>query len=100
MPEIKTRALLWLDGHYSGGITAKGSIESPVFKELDAVFTNNNHKHVILIDDARLFTGQRDYPTMSELEEFVKNKNPQYNIKIDTDIIILTILRKADDRRR
>jgi hypothetical protein len=92
MPGIKTRALLWLDGHYSGGITAKGKTESPVFKELDAVFANNKLLHVILIDDARLFIGQRDYPPIKELEEFVKSKNPEYNIKIDTDIIILTIL--------
>jgi hypothetical protein len=92
MPEIKIRSLLWLDGHYSGGLTARGKTESPVFKELDAVFANNKLNHVILIDDARLFIGQRDYPTIEELTDYVKSKNPEYNVKTETDIIILTIL--------
>jgi hypothetical protein len=92
IPKINTRALLWLDGHYSGGITAKGKTESPVFKELDAIFDNNTLHHIILIDDARLFIGQRDYPTLDELEAYIKIKNPDYKVKIETDIIILTIL--------
>jgi hypothetical protein len=91
MSDINARALIWLDGHYSGGFTAKGETESPVFKELDAIFSNNNQKHVILIDDARLFIGQRDYPTMNELESYVKCKNPDYKITTESDIIVLTI---------
>lgn len=91
MPEIGLRALLWLDGHYSGGITAKGMTECPVFRELDAVFSNNSLKHIILIDDARLFIGKRDYPTMDELKEFVKSKDQGYNVDVDTDIIMLTV---------
>lgn len=90
MPGINSRALLWLDGHYSGGITAKGSTECPVFRELDAVFSNNSLKHIILIDDARLFIGKRDYPTMDELSEYVKRKDPAYKITVNTDIIMLT----------
>ncbi|HLN55269.1 MAG TPA: hypothetical protein VK207_04705 [Bacteroidales bacterium] len=91
MPEIRSRALLWLDGHYSGGITAKGKTECPVFNELDAVFSNNSLKHIVLIDDARLFIGKRDYPTMDELREYIKMKDPDYKIRVDTDIIMLTV---------
>jgi hypothetical protein len=91
MSGIKTRALLWLNGHYSGGITAKGKTESPVYRELDAVFSNNDLRHIIMIDDARLFIGKRDYPTFEELKDFIQRKNPEYWINVDTDIIILTI---------
>jgi hypothetical protein len=90
MPRIDKRSLLWLDGHYSGGLTAKGEIESPVFKELDAVFSNNGLLHVILIDDARLFIGKRDYPTMDELDAFIKKRGPGYKSSIESDIIVLT----------
>lgn len=90
MPRINSRALLWLDGHYSGGITAKGKTESPVYNELDAIFSNNKSRHIILIDDARLFIGQRDYPTFSGLEAFVKSKNAKYSIKTESDIIIIS----------
>jgi hypothetical protein len=92
MPDINSRALLWLDGHFSGGITAKGKTESPVFRELEAIFANNNPKHIILIDDARLFIGQRDYPTVKELTDFVKSKDAAYKINIESDIIILSVL--------
>jgi hypothetical protein len=90
MPKIGDRALMWLDGHYSGGMTARGEKESPVFRELDAVFRNNLPHHVILIDDARLFIGQRDYPTMEELEGFISKQDQDYSMRTETDIIILT----------
>jgi hypothetical protein len=90
MPKISSRTLLWLDGHFSGGITARGKTESPIFNELDAVFENNALQHIILIDDARLFIGKRDYPTMEELNVYVKAKSPSYSITTKNDIIILT----------
>jgi hypothetical protein len=89
--DITCRSLFWLDGHYSGGLTARGETESPVFKELDAIFNNNTLHHVILIDDARLFVGKRDYPTFDELNAYIKKKNPQYKMNIESDIIVLTI---------
>lgn len=89
MKENKSRALLWLDGHFSGGLTARGATESPVFRELEAIFSNNRMLHVILIDDARLFTGERDYPTMDELIAFVTKKNPHYTVVTESDIIAL-----------
>lgn len=61
--------LFWLDGHYSGGITALGDKECPIFEEL-AHIKNSDLKHVVLIDDARLFTGGA-YPTVPELESFI-----------------------------
>jgi hypothetical protein len=89
MSGIKSRSLLWLDGHFSGGLTARGETESPVFRELEAIFKNNDTLHVILIDDARLFIGKRDYPTMDELEAYIKGKNSDYEISTESDIIVL-----------
>jgi len=98
MPGIDRRSLLWLDGHYSSGLTARGETESPVFRELDAIFRNNSFFHIILIDDARLFIGKRDYPTMDELNVFIKQKGPGYKLIIESDIIILTTpLSKVQD---
>jgi hypothetical protein len=91
MPRISSRALLWLDGHYSGGITAKGKTECPVFRELDAIFSHNSLQHIIMIDDARLFIGQRDYPTMNELKDYVKKRAPKYRINVENDMIIMTV---------
>jgi hypothetical protein len=96
MPGIDKRSLLWLDGHYSSGLTARGETESPVFRELDAIFRNNSLLHVILIDDARLFIGKRDYPTMDELNAFINQKGQGYRSTIESDIIILTTPSKKD----
>ncbi|MDB5193132.1 MAG: hypothetical protein JWQ96_2695 [Segetibacter sp.] len=87
--EIKEPALIWLDGHYSGGITAKGKTECPVFEELDKIFLSP-FQHTILIDDARLFVGKNDYPTLEEIKSYVSNKSNSYKIITDKDAIILT----------
>jgi hypothetical protein len=68
---IERPCLFWLDGHYSAGITAKGSLETPIEKELGHIAAHHlAHQHVILIDDARLFTGAGDYPAVRQLEDW------------------------------
>ena len=88
VPKLNNPALFWLDGHYSGGLTAKGDKECPVYEELNSIFTSS-HNHVIFIDDARLFIGKNDYPTIGNLEQFVKNHKPNYKFSIENDCIRL-----------
>ncbi len=68
LKELHVPALFWLDGHYSSGATSKGPLETPIEQELKHIL---NHplraKHVIVIDDARLFTGRNDYPTIESV---------------------------------
>lgn len=89
VPILKTPALFWLDGHYSGGQTAKGKKECPIYEELKSIF-NSPFDHVILIDDARLFIGQHDYPTVDELKQYVIQARPQSKIEFENDAIIIT----------
>lgn len=89
IPKIKKEAIFWLDGHYSGGITAKGEKECPIYEELTAIF-RSDLKHILLIDDARLFNGTNDYPPITELSEFVSKHKPESKIKIENDIIRIT----------
>ena len=87
VPTFQQPVLFWLDGHYSGGITAKGETDCPVYLELDAIFTHGAPRHVILIDDARLFNGTNDYPTMIQLEEWLNRKNSNYQLEVKDDLI-------------
>ena len=89
MNEIDKPALFWLDGHYSHGMTAKGEKECPVPEELKAIF-KSALPHIILIDDARLFNGTHDYPTIGQIMEIVKSNNRQYLVEIKDDIIHVT----------
>jgi len=89
MNEIDKPALFWLDGHYSEGITAKGEKECPVPEELKAIL-KSSLPHIILIDDAQLFNGTHDYPTVEQIEEIIRSNNRKYLVEIKDDIIRLT----------
>jgi hypothetical protein len=80
-------ALFWLDAHYSGGFTARGATDTPVLTELEHILSHTVAGHVILIDDARCFTGYDHYPTLPNLCAFVKSFPRQYSIVITDDII-------------
>jgi hypothetical protein len=84
---INEPCLFWLDGHYSGGITAKGALETPIKNELTAILSHKVDGHVILIDDARCFTGENDYPTLDELRNFVAAHKPNYKFSVEHDAI-------------
>lgn len=87
--KLKSPALFWLDGHYSGGITALGDKECPVIEELN-IITSDNIPHVILIDDARLFVGANDYPKVEDILSFCKNTHFKYKLENKDDILRLT----------
>lgn len=89
MEEVTEPAIFWLDGHYSEGITAKGELECPIIEELGAIFCTSKLNHIILIDDARYFKGENDYPTIEQLVQYVYSKNPTYNLSVEDDIIRL-----------
>lgn len=79
--------LFWLDGHYSGGITAKGTLETPVSAELDVLLAHPVRNHVILIDDARCFDGTHDYPRLADLEASVRSRRPDLAWEVSHDMI-------------
>lgn len=87
--QSQTPALFWLDGHYSGGDTGKGELETPVSLELEAILASQMKRHVILIDDAHCFDGTGDYPYLDHLLKIVRIDG-NYNCEISADIIRLT----------
>ena len=92
LPEILDKvgdgkALFWLDAHYSGGITSKGKEESPIVHELEIIFEKTEQNIVLLIDDARNFTGNGGYPTIDELKVFVQSKRQNWVFDLKDDII-------------
>lgn len=82
-------ALFWLDGHYSGGVTAKGDADTPISTELAAILDSPIKNHVVLIDDARCFTGENGYPYLDALIKTVR-EHGNFDIEVSTDIIRLT----------
>jgi hypothetical protein len=89
--DITEPAIFWLDGHYSSGITARGEKDCPIFEELKAIFNSKKFSHILLIDDARCYNGEGDYPTIRELTEYIRRKNEKYRVEVKHDIIRYTI---------
>lgn len=88
MDRIHEPCLFWLDAHYSGGITAKGELETPIIHELRQILSHPlAAKHVILIDDARNFVGANDYPTLQQVENLVYMTSPTSVVEVEDDII-------------
>ena len=87
LTNIKQPCLFWLDAHYSGGLTTRGDQETPIMKELVAIFNHPIDKHVVLIDDAYLFTGEKDYPKLEEVKKFISTKRKDLTLSVKFDII-------------
>lgn len=84
---ITQPCLFWLDAHYSSGVTVKGNLETPIISELQLIFAHALGEQVILIDDARLFVGQNDYPTLEQLRNLVLERRPDWVVEVENDII-------------
>ena len=87
MADISTPCLFWLDGHYSSGVTAKAELDTPIVAELQTILGHSNKEHVILIDDARLFDGTHDYPTIDFLRDLLARERPDYVFEVVNDAI-------------
>lgn len=86
LAEIDGPALFWLDAHYSGGITAQGEIDSPIWTEITTILERTGSTDVILIDDARDF-GKGGYPKVSEVEALIGARRPTWRFEVRDDIV-------------
>ena len=80
-------ALFWLDAHYSGAVTARGILDSPIVAELDAIRAHHVRGHVVLIDDLRDFNGTGGYPRAADLVTWLTEHDPGARVEIRDDIL-------------
>jgi len=88
--DISEPCLFWLDAHYSGGLTAKSELETPIMQEINSILSHRIRNHCILIDDARMFVGQREYPTIERLKKYILSKRPDSLVELEDDVIRIT----------
>jgi hypothetical protein len=94
MFELKSPVLFWLDGHYSSEFfingefiqTAKNNKNTAINEELDIIL-QSLVEAIILIDDARLFNGRNDYPTIKSIKKKVRLYKNNYTVFVKKDII-------------
>ena len=69
-------------------ITAQTDKQTPIENELKAILSSNLN-HIVLIDDARLFNGTNDYPSLRHIKRTCRSFKPNYRVEIKEDIIRL-----------
>jgi hypothetical protein len=77
----------WLDGHYSGDVTYKGAIISPVAEELASIskYLYSGNPIVVYIDDFRLFSNSAStgYPSHLFLVKWATENELKWTIEHD-----------------
>lgn len=98
LPDLNNKSIaFWLDGHYSGGATAKGEQHTPIMKEIEAIGTTQSYDSILLIDDIRLFDTiirnkkehrRPGYPLVQDIVTKINSLNHNYNVAVIGDILI------------
>lgn len=76
---------LWLDGHYSGDVTFRGEIDSPIIHELDCLTKHASRFEsiTVFIDDFRLFGSSAGYPNKEYLVKWAESNNMSWLLEND-----------------
>ena len=84
---ISEKPIIWLDAHYCGVGTGRGSSDSPIIQELEAIKAKNITEAVILIDDLRGFCTE-NWPSFPEVINQLLSINSEYKIVTFGDAIV------------
>jgi hypothetical protein len=82
---LRKPALFWLDAGYYGFADAMGNPDRIVI-ELEAIFASPL-PHVVLIDDARGFSGKNGAASIDDLRHLVQQKAPGRTLEVRDDIV-------------
>ena len=63
-------------------------LSTPIAEELKTILTAGA-PHVILIDDARLFGVEKDYPSIGRIKKMVRALKPGHEVRLMQDIIAI-----------
>jgi hypothetical protein len=89
LPEVDN-VLIFLDGHYSGGITAKGDLPEPAADELKAIAPFKHKVRAVIIDDFRSFGKEPGFPRKSDLFRSIEeNMGGGYTATVHLDQVIV-----------
>jgi hypothetical protein len=79
--DTESRLFVFLDGHFSSGITTKYS-DCPLIVELNSIINKRDRGFTLIaIDDVHYFDKRPDYPTWKFIMEFCKKHNFSWSKK-------------------
>jgi hypothetical protein len=87
-------SLYWIDGHWSGGLTAGQESECPILEEISAIRQGPSDS-CVLIDDARLFVAApppphdpAHWPTLVEVIDALRSREERRHTTVIGDLIV------------
>lgn len=99
LPELRGNVSFWLDGHFSGGITASGESETPIRMELAQIEV---HRHKwsglnVFVDDFRCFDPKGSepstYPSRAYLVDWAVRNNLSWTVEHDIFVASTSLIR-------
>jgi tetratricopeptide (TPR) repeat protein len=101
LKKLQGRIVFWLDGHFSGGETARAEKDTPIIDELKAIKESGMIDSVIMIDDLRNYdsffpqfssrSAIQDYPPIKVLYDYITSINHRYEFAVIGDILLAFI---------
>ena len=88
--DIDRPCLFWLDGHFSGGVTAGGPGGWPLMAELRSILSHPVKDHVVLIDDARYLLGEETghrAPSLDAIRAEILRSGVLHTVDVQDDIV-------------
>ena len=85
---ITAPSLFWLDAGYFGWAGHRmPDFENRLQSEVQAILDHPVTNHVILIDDARTFSGQDGVPSLEEFRKFVQRGRHGWAVTVQRDMV-------------
>jgi len=78
-------ALVYLDGHFSGGVTGCGGLPEPALEEMRVLAEFKSRIGAIVIDDFRSFGVEPGFPQKSELLRAAEDLFGEYALSVNYD---------------
>jgi hypothetical protein len=81
--------LIFLDAHFSGGVTALGNLPEPAIEELRVISKFKDKVAGIIIDDFRLFGTEPGFPNKSDVFRAIEEFFPGFRLTVALDQILI-----------
>lgn len=86
VPLMKEPHMFWLDAHWGADLPySRPEVVCPVIEEIE-IINQSLENHVILVDDARLFTGINGWPSLETVMRFLGERSR--DVYVEDDVVI------------
>jgi hypothetical protein len=90
LPRLEGGTVFWLDAHYSGGVTARGSEDTPLTRELECIREGARPPLAVFIDDARMLGTDPAYPSLPAVIDLLRTIDSDLQIGVIADLLWAT----------